>query len=197
MSGVVLRCPNCGTTKSAPGECEACHEAQVRYFCMNHTPGRWLDAPTCPQCGARFGEPARPPAAPPPRAPARAPAPDPASTSTSRRRGPTSLWPKAGGGPWSRRLRPPSPEEELGARDARAAAREALRARFPDLLRAGSRVRRMPSEATHVPGSVPIGLALGGCLLRLMFLAVVLLIALAVMSIIVGGSMLQFFGVYF
>ena len=32
MSGVVLRCPNCGTTQAGPGECEACHEAEVAYI---------------------------------------------------------------------------------------------------------------------------------------------------------------------
>lgn len=67
MTGVVLRCPNCGTTKSSSGECEACHEAQVRYFCMSHNPGLWLDGPRCGQCGAVFGKrslPASPSAAP-------------------------------------------------------------------------------------------------------------------------------------
>lgn len=54
---VLLRCPNCGTTRSTPGECEACHDAQVRYFCTNHTPGLWLDTPACPKCGASFGAP--------------------------------------------------------------------------------------------------------------------------------------------
>lgn len=56
MSGVVLRCSNCGTVQSDVGECEACHAAQVEYFCTNHTPGLWLDASACQQCGARFGE---------------------------------------------------------------------------------------------------------------------------------------------
>ena len=56
---VVLRCPSCGTTRPAPGECEACHEAVVRFYCTNHTPGLWLAEPSCPSCGARFGEPAR------------------------------------------------------------------------------------------------------------------------------------------
>ena len=58
MSGVVLRCPNCGTSQPAEGQCEACHEAAVRYFCANHTPGVWLSSASCPQCGARFGDPA-------------------------------------------------------------------------------------------------------------------------------------------
>ena len=51
---VVLRCPSCGTTQATPGECEACHEAQVRYFCTNHEPGLWLDGTSCPS-GARRG----------------------------------------------------------------------------------------------------------------------------------------------
>ena len=55
MSGVIIRCPNCGTTQSTLGECEACHEAGTRYFCTNHEPGRWLDGPACAACGARFG----------------------------------------------------------------------------------------------------------------------------------------------
>jgi hypothetical protein len=61
---VVLRCPNCGTTRAAAGECEACHEAQVRYFCANHTPGLWLDGARCPKCGAAFGATLPAPAAP-------------------------------------------------------------------------------------------------------------------------------------
>ena len=53
MSDVALRCPNCGTTQARAGECEACHEAQVRYYCPNHTPGRWVDGPRCAECEAR------------------------------------------------------------------------------------------------------------------------------------------------
>jgi len=55
VSDVIIRCPNCGTTQRALGECEACHEADVRYFCTNHGPGRWLDGAACPVCGARYG----------------------------------------------------------------------------------------------------------------------------------------------
>lgn len=40
MSGVVLPCSNYGTVQASTGECEACHEAEIRYFCTNHTPGR-------------------------------------------------------------------------------------------------------------------------------------------------------------
>lgn len=55
MSGIVIRCPHCGTTQSTLAECEACHEATARWYCPNHEPGLWLDAPLCPTCGARPG----------------------------------------------------------------------------------------------------------------------------------------------
>lgn len=69
MSPVVLRCPACGTTQSHPGECDACSEGEVRFFCSNHTPGRWVDAPVCGGCGAKFGE--SPAAVPPVSTPTR------------------------------------------------------------------------------------------------------------------------------
>jgi hypothetical protein len=56
MSGVALRCPTCGTTQNHPGECDACSDADVRYFCSNHDPGVWIDGPVCPSCGAKFGD---------------------------------------------------------------------------------------------------------------------------------------------
>jgi hypothetical protein len=34
------------------GECQACHEAGVRWYCDNHDPARWLDTPACASCGA-------------------------------------------------------------------------------------------------------------------------------------------------
>lgn len=80
MSDVVLRCPNCGTTQSSDGECETCHEARVRWFCVNHTPGRWLDGPVCAECAARpkRGAPRPRPTTPPPRNVSRgAPPPEP------------------------------------------------------------------------------------------------------------------------
>jgi hypothetical protein len=66
MSGVVIRCQHCGTTQPSIGECEACHEGTTRYFCPNHSPGRWLDGPACDACGARVGVPPAPRTAPPP-----------------------------------------------------------------------------------------------------------------------------------
>ena len=61
---MVLRCPNCGTTQAARGECEACHESQVRYFCTNHSPGLWLKGPTCPSCAEAKGRASERPSAP-------------------------------------------------------------------------------------------------------------------------------------
>ncbi len=63
---VVLRCPNCGTTQATGGECEACHQAQVRPFCTNHEPGLWLAGQTCAACEARRAEAARARAPSPP-----------------------------------------------------------------------------------------------------------------------------------
>jgi hypothetical protein len=56
---VVLRCPTCGTTQGHAGECEACSEGVVRYFCTSHDKGIWLEGPVCSTCGSRFGD-ARP-----------------------------------------------------------------------------------------------------------------------------------------
>ncbi len=199
MSGVVLRCPNCGTTKAGPGECDACHEAQVRYFCTNHTPGRWLDAPACRDCGARFGEaapppvpsvsPSRPaPARTPPTPPATTPPPRPASTS----------WVRKAAGPWGRGKRPSYPEEGVDRREESAAAHDALRARLPELIsRAASGIRRRSSGAPPASGSPAARPALGGCAGRLLFLMLFLLMAFFAMSLLLGGSLLQLFWVYY
>lgn len=199
MSGVVLRCPSCGTTKGAPGECEACHEAQVRYFCTNHTPGRWLDARACPHCGARFGEPARPTAASTPAAPVRprvpvpgaVPAPAPASTSTSRPKYPSARPPKAsGGGSGDGRERlPPAMDAGLDARAERVK-------RWSELLRAATRARPVPMEAAPDFKAAPTGRGLGGCLLRLVLLMVFGFVALIGSLFLLGGSLLQLFGSY-
>ena len=195
MTGVILRCPNCGTAKATPGECEACHEAQVRYYCTNHEPGRWLDAPLCTQCGAKFGDPARPPVVPSPPTSVRPPTPAVASAPT--RKDAPSWWPKAGGGPWGGRKRLPSAEMEVEAHDARAAERDALMTRLPELLtRASSRIRRRHEEV-EVPEAPAVGLALGGCLIRALFLAMFLLVAFVIMSVLIGSSLLQVFGGYY
>lgn len=157
MTGVIVRCPNCGTERSALGECEACHEAQSRYFCTNHTPGLWLDSPACARCGSRFGQPTRAPA-PPPR-PATAPA-SPASRNRvpPSRRPPDDVFGRLESPP---RTRPPSLAEILAAA---VRARDAARAR-----------RDSASDSAAPRGS------LGGCFIR----AVLFLLLFVVM--IVGG----------
>jgi cell division septation protein DedD len=76
VTGVVLRCPNCGTTQPVQGQCEACHEAAVKFFCTNHALGLWLEGSACPQCGARFGDPLPISPAPAPAEPPSVAAPD-------------------------------------------------------------------------------------------------------------------------
>lgn len=177
---VTLRCPNCGTTRTTLGECDACHEAQARYFCTNHTPGVWLDAPACPKCGARFGDPPRrsaPPAAIPsrPRSPARAAASSP----------------------------PPSHERMDPAWDGRGefgrADEEHLEPSPPPmplwqkLLRDAARAREMARRTapSHETRSVVRGA--GGCLMRLMLLMVLLFVALVAVLFLFGGALLQGF----
>jgi hypothetical protein len=160
MSSVVLRCPNCGTTQSSPGECEACHEGQVRYYCTNHTPGRWLDGSICPQCLAAYGR-ADPPAAP---TPSSRPAPTaPPAARRSRAGTGASSSPRARSwdrlGPWGRRSPPPpSPERDYATEEAiaRAKAIEKLH----ELFRRGYWDRRSV-EVDGYSTAPQIG---GGCL---------------------------------
>lgn len=195
MSGVVLRCPNCGTTKAVPGECEACHEAQVRYFCTNHTPGRWLDARACPQCGAQFGEPARPRATPRPAAPERVPAPSPAPTAAPRSAG-SPPGPTAGDERWGRGERVPTREEALEARDERVAARLRAVRNMHERLRSAARTRPAPGDPTHLPDGSRVGLGLGGCLMRLVLLVAFLFITFMTGIFVLGGSLLPFFRLF-
>lgn len=188
---VVLRCPSCGTTRTTPGECEACHDAQVRYFCANHTPGLWLDASTCSKCGARFGDPApdtAPPGIPvrtrPPAAPPRAP------TSTSAPPAP----PKAGADGWESGERlPPADEEELDAmrRSETGASRMPL---WMKILRAAVRAREMRSAAP--PETPRIGRGSGGCLTRLVLVLLVLFVVVATALFLVGRALLQWLQSY-
>ncbi len=199
MSGVVLRCPNCGTTKADGGECEACYEAQVRYYCTNHAPGHWLDTPVCSQCGARFGDPARPRGAAPLRGAPAAPTPPTAVTPIPGRTGPVSGRPGTSVGSWGRRKRSHSSEEEPVTRDEGAAVRDAPAARLPELLRTASRIRRTPRAAMPAPEVDPllVGRAVGGCFRAALFIAMFLLLAFVAMFVLLGGSFLQIFGVYF
>jgi hypothetical protein len=176
MTGVVLRCPNCGTTKAGPGECEACHDADVRYFCTNHMPGHWLDSAHCPECGARFGEHTPPmsnPSEPPPERPA--PRPEPWT--------PDRVTPMSGKA-FPRRREPGEP-----------ALPERIPASLPELLRR-ARLRTRPVETMEGPDPATVGLALGGCFARGIVMVIVLLMLMFFSLFFLGGSMLQGFGVF-
>jgi hypothetical protein len=172
MSGVILRCPNCGTGRATPGECDACHEADVRYFCTNHTPGLWLDGKACTRCGARFGQPA--PATPAaPAAPAAAPRPSrPRPGSTGRaappRRPTEEVFGRLDEPP--PRPRPPSLEEMLA---------EAVRAREA----------ARPTIDTAPPGATPR--ALGGCLARTLIMLFVFVLMILSGIFMFAGSMFR------
>jgi hypothetical protein len=198
MTGVILRCPNCGTSKSSPGECDACHEAQVRYYCTNHKPGVWLDAAACSQCGARFGDPVRAPERPiPPAASARPRTPSPSPTARRAESPPSP--PKVRASPWGRRARVRSSDpEEIEAGGERAPVRDLRTARMLEILRAASRVGRMSRGVTYTTSEAPpVGAALGGCLMRLVILAIFFLVLVMLMLSFVGGSLLQMFGSFY
>jgi len=179
MSAVVLRCPTCGTTQSHPGECEACFEGVVRYFCDNHTPGLWLDAPACHECGARFGEAPPKPAKRPPIGAPEEPGPEP------RHRTSRSSLPRRGEPAVPRRRRPPT--RVPGPEDAPAAPSLA------DLL--AEVTKRERHEERHVPWAEPaapaprVSIPVVGCLVRLVLLVLFLIaLALAAVAVLLSGS---------
>ena len=183
MAGLVLRCPNCGTVQPGGGECEACREAPVRYFCTNHTPGIWVDSPACPRCGARFGDPVAVREAPPPpeRArprPIRTIEPDPGMSGI-----------EDGPGPWERG----GPEVGAG-REYRRAPSPDLASLVAAMLGAAARSRRgrggRPGYEEHeaAPRRRRRG---GGCLGRLLML-VLLLFALFLLAPFFLGALLNF-----
>lgn len=162
---VILRCPKCGTTGGSLGGCDACHEADVRYYCANHEPGRWLETPVCLACEARGREAARPAAASP------APRPQPARRS---REAPARV-----------AVERSRPVEE--AEYSPAFARKPL---WEMLLRTavaarGMRVRAAPTT----DGMTAVG-KLGGCLARLVGIAIVLCAAAAGALYLFGRSLM-------
>ena len=203
MSGVVLRCPNCGTTRTASGECEACHEAQVRYYCSNHTPGRWLDTASCPQCGARFGESVSAPVRSAPAAPTRRPR-QPAPSTSGRMPGPSPggaprpvppagrPLPGEGSGSGPDRMAP-GEDEETGARGGYPPRGLSLR----DLLEAAARVRRTrPDPVFDHETAPPVRARRGGCLGRLVLIVIFLMFAFMGGVAMLGGSVLRLFMPY-
>jgi hypothetical protein len=178
MSGVVLRCPNCGTVQPEDGECEACREAQVRYFCTSHTPGLWLDSEACAQCGARFGDPA----------PAREPPPAPPPRTDYRPSGVSELEPDLGRRdprPWGLEE---SPGGGLDAGGLGGGGRER-----PDptrlllaLFGAAARARR-PRADPYSGDYAPRRRRGGGCLGRLLMLAVLLFLLFLMVPVFLGA----------
>jgi hypothetical protein len=195
---VVQRCPNCGTTSSIPGECEACHDAQVRYFCTNHAPGIWLDASTCPSCGARFGEPARaaarpatpartgsaaPVAATPRRTRSAAPARAPAATPAPPRRYSPAAPPDDGEGAWSGRMRSRRDDGERVPGAPRMPP-------WQQILQAVLRARYMPERGARYRERPPIERVAGGCLKRGLIGMLLLFLALGSALFVFGRALL-------
>lgn len=194
MSMIVLRCQNCGTTQAGPGECEACHEAQVAYYCANHSPGHWLKTSTCPQCGAKFGDasPAAkgtplPPTRPTPVAPIRKPAreePEPSSPwtrGTARSAASEPVWPRTV-------LPLPTPVRE----DPRTAEPDPMSPPLRDILMRGPVADRYPGarRPEAAPPAQPWN-AVAGLIRRLMMLAIIFIAAMILLSLFSNGSLLQ------
>ncbi len=179
MSGVALRCATCGTTQSHAGECEACFDGKVRYFCSNHSPGLWIDEPVCTRCGAKFGEAPRrepessfpsTPSLPPPatrRAESRSPKPH----GEARRRDGAS--------------RPPVSVEDSEDVPATPSLAELLAA-----IAERTRGRYRTDEVwTELPAERPSrGLPVMGCLFRLvLFIIVLIALVLGGLFVVLGG----------
>lgn len=168
MSGVLLRCSNCGTAQAEPGECETCGEGEVRYFCTNHTPGVWLDGAECLRCGARFGDPA-----PSVREPVSEPSVAERSPVRPRRMDPDDL-------PWG------GPAPRSDGFDERASVPDPTRILL-EMLSAAARTRR-PSEDYEPVMPRRRG---GGCL-RMLFVVVLLIMGLFVFGPLLLSMLLGF-----
>lgn len=182
MNGVALRCPKCGTTQNHTGECDACYDDQVRYFCSNHSPGLWLDEPVCKECGAKFGEaPRRRPVLPAPAAP-------PVPTRKPRQPELPRPMPRRAEPPPTSRRRPPDPEvtpaepslEDLLGRIA-SGRRE----------RTGYRDEEAPSGEPAPEVRLP-RLRPKGCLVKLVLVALLLLALFLGAPFFLVGGVLQF-----
>jgi len=177
MSGVVLRCPTCGTTQTHRGECDACSDAQVRYFCTNHTPGVWLDEPACKECGARFGD--APRSRPPVTAPAR-------SVPVHKTRRPDATPADADIRPTVRKRRPPpaADPDELAVPPSLRDLLDRLSAEPDRHVDTIEELRRYEPA----PDTTPRSSIVSGCLFRL------LLLVLVVIALGMAGLFLLFSG---
>ena len=175
MTAVVLRCPVCGTTQSNVGECEACFDGTVAYYCGNHRPGRWLDGPACNQCGATLGEPPPLPSVP-------APDPDPPRS----RRPPAGGIAAGGSGPRIPPRRPATAEEEAAdPHTPEATLAEVL----VKMVEEGERRRGDGADVRwREPVATPLRVPGMGCVGRLLLLVLVLfaLGAAGILSLFAG-----------
>jgi hypothetical protein len=184
MSAVILRCDNCGTSQSALGLCDTCHEGQVRYFCTNHDPGRWLDTKKCTQCGAEYGVTA-PSAATTHRRSTGAPRMHPEKTALPDSPIPTTRPARRMGGPWG--SRPPRARDDVSEE---AAARARAVDRLRRLLSATRYGRRAPDPSDFSDGA-PTPMMAGGCLrallLMMLFFLLVSFLGLANFGMLIRG----------
>ena len=184
MSAVVLRCSNCGTTQSVGGECEACHEAQVRYYCTNHSPGRWLEGQVCSQCGAVYGrsEPTLRPSKP-------IPTSRPTSRKSTEASAPSRTGDSRSRGPWGRRTSPTPPSEDYITDEtvARAKAIERLR----ELIGGAYSRRRAPMDV-DMPGYSAGPILAGGCLRVVVIIFLMLTLSYCSLSFLGSGLMFYF-----
>ena len=186
MSDVVLRCAHCGTTQSSPGECEACHEGQVRYFCTNHSPGQWLDGQVCSQCGAAYGRPA-------PRPASRPPIPTPAPERGSAPRRDTSGTPvpsRHPADPWGEKSAPTTPTKRDYTTEEAIARARALK-RLHDLLGGIYARRRTPDDIPPL-GYSPAPVIAGGCLRFVLLIVLFFLLSFFGLSMMGSWLMLGF-----
>jgi hypothetical protein len=173
---VNIRCPNCGTTRAALGECEACGEPKVRYFCTNHRPGIWLDSPICPSCGERFGERARPIPTPAPPIPARAGPPKPSRSPAPVR---------------SAARTPALVSTKTSPSEAELEPEAAELAPWQKILAAAWRARQLATSAgaeRETRLAVP---SAGGCLRRLLLVIVLSLIAFMIAAFFFGRALVH------
>ena len=185
MSAVVLRCSNCGTTQSVRGECEACHEAQVRFYCTNHSPGRWLDGQVCAQCGAVYGRSEPTPRRAKPTPPSRPEIPKSVEGPTSSR---TSDWRKPRG-PWGRRDPPPHSGEDYVTDEAIARAKALERLR--ELIGGVYSRRRAPMDV-DMPSYSAGSMIAGGCLRVMVIIFLMLTLSYCTLSFLGSGLMFYF-----
>lgn len=189
MSKVLLRCPNCGTTRSSPGECDACHEAQVRFYCTNHNPGLWLEGRTCTACGATFGvaERVAPTVAPKVARPAR-----------ERFRTTGSTPPRPRPMPRPPMTSPPDrePEPRSEERWVEPGVDVSGPRRMPtlrDILLATAQARARSREAAAAGDGRAPGRGPAGCLARAVLILVFLIFGLVSALTLLGGSLFRMF----